>query len=301
MFWKRCNGCNPQPSPHDQIYRTESTKHAQVLTALIMETSNCNRSTPLDFVCPACGLKDSNGGCRQLSRCIEALSGWESNIIREMVHGFDGLSRSSSIQVLLAGLKGLDLLGVAWLICDEAGYVLNTSPVGKEILSCADGLALGADGRISCRSRQSKTLLHEAIQRVARSAISEENARQAVLIRRQSRKKPLTLLLKLIGTDATRVLPEPVVLILILDPSVHTGASHQDLFELYRFTVAETELANLLMTGKSLRDCSHELGICYSTARTHLDNMFKKTGVRHQAHLVSLLLRSIGLLRPAHS
>jgi DNA-binding CsgD family transcriptional regulator len=29
--------------------------------------------------------------------------------------------------------------------------------------------------------------------------------------------------------------------------------------------------------------------------------MFKKTGVRHQAHLVSLLLRSIGLLRPAHS
>jgi DNA-binding CsgD family transcriptional regulator len=103
------------------------------------------------------------------------------------------------------------------------------------------------------------------------------------------------------GTDATRVLPEPVVLILILDPSVHTGASHRDLHELYRFTVAETELANFLMTGKSLRDCSHELGISYSTARTHLDNVFKKTGVRHQAHLVSLLLRSIGLLRPARS
>ena len=30
-----------------------------------------------------------------------------------MVHGFDGVCRSSSIQVLLASLKGLDLLGVA--------------------------------------------------------------------------------------------------------------------------------------------------------------------------------------------
>ena len=51
------------------------------------------------------------------------------------------------------------------------------------------------------------------------------------------------------------------------------------------------------MDGLSLGDCCRRLDILPSTARTRLKCIFKKTGVHRQSALVSLLLRTIGLVR----
>ena len=70
-----------------------------------------------------------------------------------------------------------------------------------------------------------------------------------------------------------------------------------ELRELYGFTRAEARLANLLMEGNSLEKCCHQLGIGRTTACSHLQQLFKKTGVRRQSQLVSLLFKSVGLVR----
>src|SRR5207302_4654814 len=57
-----------------------------------------------------------------------------------------------------------------------------------------------------------------------------------------------------------------------------------------------TRLANLLMQGTSLEYCCAELGIRRPTACSHLRQLFKKTHVQRQSQLVSLLLKSIGLM-----
>jgi DNA-binding CsgD family transcriptional regulator len=61
----------------------------------------------------------------------------------------------------------------------------------------------------------------------------------------------------------------------------------------------EACLANLLMQGKALDECCSLLGIRRSTARTHLQHLFEKVGVQRQSELVSLLLKSIGLVGAA--
>ena len=59
----------------------------------------------------------------------------------------------------------------------------------------------------------------------------------------------------------------------------------------------EASLANLLMEGKTVNECCDLLGIRRSTARTHLQHLFEKVGVQRQSELVSVLLKSIGLVR----
>lgn len=59
---------------------------------------------------------------------------------------------------------------------------------------------------------------------------------------------------------------------------------------LYDLTESEARLAARLAAGEALADCARALGIRPETARTHLRNVFAKTGTRRQSELVRLVL-----------
>jgi DNA-binding CsgD family transcriptional regulator len=83
----------------------------------------------------------------------------------------------------------------------------------------------------------------------------------------------------------------------LLDPEFSVDAEETQLRELYGLTFTEARLAKLLMDGKTVEGCCKELGVRSSTVRMHVRNLFHKTGVRRQSQLISLLLKSIGLMR----
>lgn len=58
----------------------------------------------------------------------------------------------------------------------------------------------------------------------------------------------------------------------------------------YRFTPAESRLAESLVSGLALRAVAERHAITYQTARTQLKSVLAKTGTRRQSELVSLLL-----------
>lgn len=58
---------------------------------------------------------------------------------------------------------------------------------------------------------------------------------------------------------------------------------------LFDLTPREALLAAALATGKTLQEAAVQCGIQYSTARTHLEHIFRKTGVKQQTQLVLLL------------
>jgi DNA-binding CsgD family transcriptional regulator len=68
----------------------------------------------------------------------------------------------------------------------------------------------------------------------------------------------------------------------------------RDLFEL---TPKEAELAAALVAGHSLREAAENANIRFSTARSHLERIFQKTGVRQQSQLVALLKSAQPILR----
>lgn len=62
---------------------------------------------------------------------------------------------------------------------------------------------------------------------------------------------------------------------------------------IYGISHAQGRLAELIIAGQDLRQAAIRLGVSVNTARTHLQRMFEKTGVRSQPALVRALL-SVG-------
>ena len=51
----------------------------------------------------------------------------------------------------------------------------------------------------------------------------------------------------------------------------------------YGLTPAETRLLESLLAGRNFAETATSLGIALTTAKTHLDRIFQKTGVRRPA------------------
>ena len=61
----------------------------------------------------------------------------------------------------------------------------------------------------------------------------------------------------------------------------------------FGLTPAEAKLALHLVAGETLRSAAVKLSITYETARTHLKNIFDKTGTCRQAELVVVILTAL--------
>jgi len=65
----------------------------------------------------------------------------------------------------------------------------------------------------------------------------------------------------------------------------------------FGLTPAEARLALHLVAGETLRSAEAKLSISYETARTHLKNIFGKTGTCRQAELVIAIVTALPELR----
>jgi len=92
----------------------------------------------------------------------------------------------------------------------------------------------------------------------------------------------------------------PKLLALLSRPGRDETAAAAALGRLFGLTPAEQALAAGLASGSRLSEVAAQLFISYETARTHLRNIFAKTGVDRQSALVRLTL-SLPNAGPAHS
>jgi DNA-binding CsgD family transcriptional regulator len=59
----------------------------------------------------------------------------------------------------------------------------------------------------------------------------------------------------------------------------------------YGLSPMETRVLTGLLAGQTLQQVAEVLGVARSTARTHLDNIFAKTGVARQADLIRMAMQ----------
>lgn len=207
-------------------------------------------------------------------------------------------SEQRPYHLLMAGFEALDLVNIGLLVTSATGRLLLTNRTAEEILKTRDGLELTPTGavRTSIKCTPSLGALMEAVAKP-----EQVRARDSVLaVGRPSGKRPLTAVIRSVeGTPSSTDPMAPATLLFILDPEIPVETVEAELRQLYGLTATEACLANLLMEGKALDECCHLLGIRRSTARTHLQHLFEKVGVQRQSELVSLLLKSIGLVGAA--
>ena len=82
-----------------------------------------------------------------------------------------------------------------------------------------------------------------------------------------------------------------VAVVLVSDPETEMQARIESLRGRFGLTPAEATFALEIIKGDGRQATADRLGITVGTARSHLSKIFDKTGVRHQAELVRLLLQ----------
>jgi len=210
----------------------------------------------------------------------------------------DGRAKGRGPDTLAAGMEALDLLNVGVGVTNGLCQLLFANHTAQQILAARDGLEVTTEGVLSSLKKSCSPPLSALIRQVAQGTQRGTSGDMVLAVRRPSGKRPLTLLLRSLRERSAEKHPTaPAVLVFVLDPELPVAATESGLRQLYGFTSTEARLAHLLMEGNALEDCCDQLDIRPSTARMHLGNLFAKTGVQRQGQLISLLLKSVGMVR----
>lgn len=244
-----------------------------------------------------CGFSGANGDFQNSIKFVDAFLGRERPYAREIVDAMDSRARRNAPDFLLT-VEILDLLNIGFVVCNASGQVLVANRTAEEKMRKRDGLQLNSEGELCAKRRCRQP--GRARRHATRITPSDEfGSGDAVFaVQRASGKRALTVLVRCFRGKSKFQEPElPAALVLIFDSSLSARTTELELKHLYGLTSTEARVANMLTDGKALQDCCRELGISRATVCTHLRRLFKKTRVRRQSELVSLLLKSIGFAR----
>jgi DNA-binding CsgD family transcriptional regulator len=190
-----------------------------------------------------------------------------------------------------AALDGLDRTGTATLVVDRDGKILFHDKRAELLLREGDGVK-SVHGRLSSADGTAAGSLVRLVRTAADSAAEcrESGLGGGVTIDRGDGVSPLSVLVTPFRPEPGGT-PQAAALVLVRDPTSVSPAP-QLLQDLFGLTPMEATIGARLAEGAALERIAVSMGISLSTVRSHLKNLFSKTGTARQAELVALILRS---------
>jgi DNA-binding CsgD family transcriptional regulator len=115
----------------------------------------------------------------------------------------------------------------------------------------------------------------------------------ALLISRAKPRKPLPVIVVPFQGESSAV-EVPRALVFLNDPDLPPRPRAHILHSLYGLSPLQVKLADLLLSGSSVKEAARNLRVTESSARFHLKVIYRKAGVSSQVELVRLLLHFPG-------
>jgi DNA-binding CsgD family transcriptional regulator/PAS domain-containing protein len=181
----------------------------------------------------------------------------------------------------------LEALHCGVILTNGRGQILHANASGEELLR--DGnIIKSTAGTLRAVADRPAMELREAISTAASDEAAIGKTGLAVPLNEYGRLPLFAHVLPLGGSELrTRLQPEAVAAIFIAgDPDEQNAAKL--IATTFGLTPAETRLLAGLLGGQTLTDTAISLGITLQTAKTHLKNIFSKTGATRQGDLLQL-------------
>ena len=203
------------------------------------------------------------------------------------------------------GAAALNRLPMGVVIVDKDAQVLFMNNSATDIFALSDGVDVGPTG-IFRTSKVSETKnLHTMIADAASEdgdGGDENREGGAISVSRPSYKRAFSLLVVPLPDDEDMTSENGNVAVFINDPEKFNEPPTSVLARLYGLTDAEARLLQALIVGKKLETVAEDNGVSMNTVRSHLKQVFRKTGTNRQPELVSLVMNSSAYLasHPVH-
>lgn len=190
--------------------------------------------------------------------------------------------------------EALDALRCAVVLTDARGAILHANEAADGMLRNG-GAVQGTGGLLQAKDPSAAAELRAAVKLAARDESNIGKAGLAIRLTDADTPPVFAHVLPLTGGDLrTRLKPAAVAAVFIsAPPGEQDGADATA--AAFGLTPAETRVMASLLAGRTLAETAMALDIAASTAKTHLDNIFSKTGVTRQADLMRL---GTGLVPP---
>lgn len=175
---------------------------------------------------------------------------------------------------------------------DRKGRVLSLNAAAEEMVARADGLEIRNGSVHSARASDNwhlQRLIADALKACRGDTLSSGGT--LPLTRHKKRRSYIVQIMPYYRAGKAKPDTMPGVVIFITDPDKKPETDLSVLAAIYKLTPKETLLAAALLGGCSLREAAEQNQVSYHTARSHLYNIFEKTGTHSQRQLMLLLSR----------
>jgi DNA-binding CsgD family transcriptional regulator len=179
------------------------------------------------------------------------------------------------------------------LLADASGRVVLANAAAKAMLDARDGIFL-CDGRLAVAG--GPDALQKLVASCAGRSVGTGGPGGELKVPRDLPRSPLHVTVAPPRSD-TR-LPDvpwigfgsPVAIVTVTDRDLDRRRRQMNLRRRFDLTSTEAALAAEILRGDGRKAAARRCGISDATAKTHLTNIFEKTGTHRQAELVRCLL-----------
>jgi len=184
----------------------------------------------------------------------------------------------------------LDTLRLGVVLADEDSRILHANR-SAETMMRDGGFVRDGGGRLTTGSAAASAEIKTAIGMAARNESGIGKTGLAVRLSHESAAPAVAHVLPLArGEVRTRLDPAAVAAVFI-NTGGEDEARLRGVTAAFALTPAEARVLSRILSGRNVNEAAHDLGVAASTVRTHLDNVFSKTGVTRQAELIRLAAR----------
>jgi DNA-binding CsgD family transcriptional regulator/PAS domain-containing protein len=191
----------------------------------------------------------------------------------------------------------LDALKCGVVLANQSGAILHANRAAERMMRHRGPLQ-SFRGVVQAKAAAADHELRTAIALAAKDETALGKTGLAIRLSDDDAPPQFAHVLPLTGGETrTRFEPEAAAGVFVSAPPDEAEGA-QAMAAAYRLTPAETRLIESLLAGRGLKDSAAALDIATTTAKTHLEHIFEKTGVNRQAELIRLAMRAASPARP---
>lgn len=204
------------------------------------------------------------------------------------IYGYDlSTLAQEELQDAFAG-EGLDRLAIGMLVVDADLHVRYANRAAATILEAADGVALESD-RLSVRGKHGQSELKALVREATTGEASRAEHERTLPVPRTFRESPLEVLV----TPHLNGHRNGLAFVFVADAERSLGNVEKLLVSVHGLTRTEARLAGLMAQGLNPSEAAQRMGVGITTVRSHLRQLFRKTGTRRQAELVRRIVAGL--------
>jgi DNA-binding CsgD family transcriptional regulator len=190
----------------------------------------------------------------------------------------------------------LDALRCGVVLTNETGKITYVNRSAEHMLVNGHPICT-ADGILTAKTPAAAQELHAAIRLAVQDEVNIGKTGLAICLTEPDETPMFAHVLPMNGSDLrVQIRPEAIAAVFVgAESDPQKDASMLALA--FGLTPAETRVLASLLAGRRLVDTASFLDIAMTTAKTHLDNIFSKTGVSRQAELFRLVTRVVPTVR----